>query len=77
MQRASDVLAEKLPGPRRPERRPKVQDDSKTVDGVDTRPLKPLTAARPDRFFFPAKYDQRPQMTSGQGCGDHLLGTYQ
>jgi rod shape-determining protein MreC len=64
MQRASDVLAEKLPGLEDPNA-PKVQDDSKTVDGVDTRPLKPLTAARPDRFS-PSEVRPAAQMTPGK-----------
>ena len=66
MQRASDVLAEKLPGLEDPNA-PKVQDDSKTVDGVDTRPLKPLTAARPDRFS-PSEVRPASRMTPGKAA---------
>jgi rod shape-determining protein MreC len=66
MQRASDVLAEKLPGLEDPNA-PKVADDSKTVDGVDIRPLKPLTAARPDRFS-PSEVRPAAQMTPGKAA---------
>jgi rod shape-determining protein MreC len=65
MQRASDVLAEKLPGLEDPNA-PKGQDDPKTADGVDIiRPLKPLTAARPDRFS-PSEVRPAAQMTPGK-----------
>jgi rod shape-determining protein MreC len=66
MQRASDVLAEKLPGLEDPNA-PKGQDDAKTADGVDARPLKPLTAARPDRFS-PSEVRPALQMTPGKAA---------
>ena len=66
MQRASDVLAEKLPGLEDPNA-PKGPDDLKTADGVDIRPLKPLTAARPDRFS-PSEVRPASQMTPGKAA---------
>jgi hypothetical protein len=63
MQRASDVLAQKLPGLEDPNA-PKVEDASKDP-AVDLRPLKPLTAARPDRFS-PAEVRPAAQMTPGK-----------
>jgi len=66
MQRASDVLAERLPGLEDPNA-PKGQDDPKMADGVDIRPLKPLTAARPDRFS-PSEVRPAAQMTPGKAA---------
>jgi rod shape-determining protein MreC len=63
MQRASDVLAEKLPGLEDPNA-PKGDDASKDP-AVDLRPLKPLTAARPDRFS-PSEVRPAAQMTPGK-----------
>jgi rod shape-determining protein MreC len=63
MQRASDVLAEKLPGLEDPNA-PKAEDATKDP-GVDLRPLKPLTAARPDRFS-PSEVRPASQMTPGK-----------
>jgi rod shape-determining protein MreC len=63
MQRASDVLAEKLPGLEDPNT-PKAEDASKDP-GVELRPLKPLTAARPDRFS-PSEVRPASQMTPGK-----------
>jgi rod shape-determining protein MreC len=63
MQRASDVLAQKLPGlddPNAP------KDDDPTKDpALDLRPLKPLTAAHPDRFS-PGEVPPATQMTPGK-----------
>jgi rod shape-determining protein MreC len=65
MQRASDVLAERLPGLEDPNA-PKPQDDAKAgPNGEDLRPLKPLTAARPDRFS-PSEVRPASQMTPGK-----------
>jgi rod shape-determining protein MreC len=63
MQRASDVLAEKLPGLEDPNA-PKAEDASKDP-AVDLRPLKPLTAARPDRFS-PSEVRPASAMTPGK-----------
>jgi rod shape-determining protein MreC len=63
MQRASDVLAEKLPGLEDPNA-PKGDDASKDP-AVDLRPLKPLPAARPDRFS-PGEVRPAAQMTPGK-----------
>lgn len=63
MQRASDVLAEKLPGLADPNA-PKGESDPKTA-GADDRPLKPLTAARPDRFS-PGEAPPAAQLTPGK-----------
>jgi rod shape-determining protein MreC len=63
MQRASDVLAEKLPGLEDPNA-PKGDDASKDA-AVDLRPLKPLPAARPDRFS-PSEVRPAAQMTPGK-----------
>ena len=63
MQRASDVLAQKLPGLEDPNA-PKLEDASKDP-ALDLRPLKPLTAARPDRFS-PAEVRPAAQMTPGK-----------
>jgi rod shape-determining protein MreC len=62
MQRASDILAEKLPGLQDPNA-PK--QDATTDTAVDLRPLKPLTAAHPDRFS-PAEVRPASQMTPGK-----------
>jgi rod shape-determining protein MreC len=62
MQRASDILAEKLPGLQDPNA-PKVE--ATNADGVDVRPLKPLTAAHPDRFS-PSEVRPASQMTPGK-----------
>ena len=67
MQRASDILAEKLPGLQDPNA-PAATDASKPTtgpDGVDLRPLKPLTAAHPDRFS-PGAVPPASQMTPGK-----------
>jgi rod shape-determining protein MreC len=67
MQRASDILAEKLPGLQDPNA-PAAADSSKATtgpDGVDLRPLKPLTAAHPDRFS-PGAVPPASQMTPGK-----------
>jgi rod shape-determining protein MreC len=66
MQRASDVLAEKLPGLEDPNA-PKVEDNAKGPNGEDARPLKPLTAARPDRFS-PSETRPASQMTPGKAA---------
>jgi rod shape-determining protein MreC len=63
MQRASDILAEKLPGLQDPNA-PKVEATT-NADGVDLRPLKPLPAARPDRFS-PSEVRPASQMTPGK-----------
>ncbi|HEX4582155.1 MAG TPA: rod shape-determining protein MreC [Acidobacteriaceae bacterium] len=63
MQRASDVLAQKLPGLEDPNA-PKGDDASKDP-ATDVRPLKPLTAAHPDRFS-PAEVRPASQMTPGK-----------
>jgi rod shape-determining protein MreC len=63
MQRASDILAEKLPGLQDPNE-PK-QEDAPNAAGVDLRPLKPLTAAHPDRFS-PGEVRPASQMTPGK-----------
>jgi rod shape-determining protein MreC len=63
MQRASDVLAEKLPGLEDPNA-PKGDDAAKDA-AVDLRPLKPLPAARPDRFS-PSEVRPAAQMTPGK-----------
>lgn len=63
MQRASDILAEKLPGLQDPNA-PK-QEDASNEAGVDLRPLKPLTAAHPDRFS-PSEVRPASQMTPGK-----------
>jgi rod shape-determining protein MreC len=63
MQRASDVLAQKLPGLEDPNA-PKTDDASKDP-ATDVRPLKPLTAAHPDRFS-PAEVRPASQMTPGR-----------
>lgn len=66
MQRASDILAEKLPGLQDPNAA--ATDGSKPTtgpDGVDLRPLKPLTAAHPDRFS-PGAVPPASQMTPGK-----------
>jgi rod shape-determining protein MreC len=63
MQRASDVLAEKLPGLEDPNA-PKGDDASKDA-AVDLRPLKPLPAAHPDRFS-PSEVRPAAQMTPGK-----------
>lgn len=69
MQRASDILAEKLPGLQDPNA-PVAADGSKPMtgpDGVDLRPLKPLTAAHPDRFS-PGAVPPASQMTPGKAA---------
>lgn len=63
LQRASDVLAEKLPGLEDPNA-PKAEDASKDPV-LDLRPLKPLTAERPDRFS-PSEVRPASQMTPGK-----------
>jgi rod shape-determining protein MreC len=63
MQRASDVLAQKLPGLDDPNM-PKADDPTKDP-ALDLRPLKPLTAARPDRFS-PGEVPPATQMTPGK-----------
>ncbi len=63
MQRASDVLAEKLPGLRDPNA-PADAPDPKTAS-ADDRPLKPLTAAHVDRFS-PGTLPPANQMVPGQ-----------
>jgi rod shape-determining protein MreC len=65
MQRASDILAEKLPGLEDPNA-PKSDDDSK-ANAFDLQPLKPLTAARPDRFS-PSEVRPASQMTPGKAA---------
>ena len=62
MQRASDILAEKLPGLQDPNG-PK--EDATTDPQVDLRPLKPLPAAHPDRFS-PSEVRPASQMTPGK-----------
>ncbi|HEX6774102.1 MAG TPA: rod shape-determining protein MreC [Acidobacteriaceae bacterium] len=62
MQRASDILAEKLPGLQDPNAPP--ADPTKTGN-PDDRPLKPLTAAHPDRFS-PGAAPPASQMTPGK-----------
>jgi rod shape-determining protein MreC len=66
MQRASDILAEKLPGLQDPNA-PPPQQGAAGPDGVDLRPLKPLTAARPDRFS-PSEVRPASQMTPGKAA---------
>ena len=61
MQRASDVLAEKLPGLTDPNA-PK-GEDVKTA-GADDRPLKPLAPVHPDRFT-PGEVPPAAQLTPG------------
>ena len=63
MQRASDVLAQKLPGLDDPNM-PKADDPTKDP-ALDLRPLKPLTAAHPDRFS-PGTVPPATQMTPGK-----------
>jgi rod shape-determining protein MreC len=63
MQRASDILAEKLPGLQDPNAPAK--EDTSNPDGVDLRPLKPLAAAHPDRFS-PIEVRPASQMTPGK-----------
>jgi rod shape-determining protein MreC len=63
MQRASDILAEKLPGLQDPNA-PK-QEEAASDAGVDLRPLKPLTAVHPDRFS-PGAVRPAAQMTPGK-----------
>jgi rod shape-determining protein MreC len=63
IQRASDILAEKLPGLEDPNA-PKSDNDSKP-NAFDLQPLKPLTAARPDRFS-PSEVRPASQMTPGK-----------
>jgi rod shape-determining protein MreC len=65
MQRASDILAEKLPGLEDPNA-PKSDDDSKP-NAFDLQPLKPLTAVRPDRFS-PSEVRPASQMTPGKAA---------
>ena len=67
MQRASDILAEKLPGLQDPNAPPPQQQGAAGPDGVDLRPLKPLTAARPDRFS-PSEVRPASQMTPGKAA---------
>lgn len=62
MQRASDILAEKLPGLRDPNA--PADADVKTA-GADDRPLKPLATVHPDRFS-PGALPPAAQMTPGQ-----------
>jgi rod shape-determining protein MreC len=64
MQRASDVLAEKLPGLEDPNA-PKPADASKAANGDDNKPLKPLIAVHPDRFS-PSEVRPASQMTPGK-----------
>jgi rod shape-determining protein MreC len=64
MQRASDILAERLPGLEDPNA-PQGVDGSKAAIVEDLRPLKPLTAARPDRFS-PSEVRPASQMTPGK-----------
>src|ERR1700749_3992855 len=47
MQRPPDILVENLPGLQDPNAPPPQQQGAAGPDGVDLRPLKPLTAARP------------------------------
>jgi rod shape-determining protein MreC len=63
MQRASDVLAQKLPGLDDPNALK--ADDASKDPALDLRPLKPLTAARPDRFS-PGEVPPATQMTPGK-----------
>jgi rod shape-determining protein MreC len=63
MQRASDVLAEKLPGVRDPNDAADATE-SKNID-PENRPLKPLTAAHEDRFT-PGTVPPATQMVPGQ-----------
>jgi rod shape-determining protein MreC len=65
IQRASDVLAEKLPGLEDPNA-PKNDGDSK-ANAFDLQPLKPLPAARPDRFS-PSEVRPASQMTPGKAA---------
>jgi rod shape-determining protein MreC len=67
MQRASDILAEKLPGLDDPNAPPATDGGKPTTgpDGVDLRPLKPLNAAHPDRFS-PGEVPPAAQMTPGK-----------
>ncbi len=62
MQRASDVLAEKLPGLTDPSA-PKA--DGKKADVIDLPPLKPLAAAHVDRFS-PGEVPAATQLTPGK-----------
>jgi rod shape-determining protein MreC len=62
MQRASDILAEKLPGLQDPNA---PSPAATNADGIDLRPLKPLTAAHPDRFS-PSEVRPASQMTPGK-----------
>jgi rod shape-determining protein MreC len=64
MQRASDVLAEKLPGLQDPNA-PKDEDDAGKANALDLKPLKPLAAAHPDRFS-PSEVRPASQMTPGK-----------
>jgi rod shape-determining protein MreC len=67
IQRASDVLAEKLPGLVDPNA-PVAADGSKAnagPDGIELRPLKPLPAAHPDRYS-PGQVPPAAQMTPGK-----------
>lgn len=67
MQRASDVLAERLPGLEDPNA-PTGEDDPKVgPNGENLRPLKPLTAARPDRFS-PSEVRPASQMIPGKAA---------
>jgi rod shape-determining protein MreC len=61
MQRASDILAEKLPGLTDPNA-PK--DVEVKTAGADDRPLKPLTPVHPDRFT-PGELAPASQLTPG------------
>src|ERR1700750_2001849 len=63
MQRASDILAQKLPGLGDPNA-PKQQDATNEA-GIDLRPLKPLPAAHPDRFS-PSEVRPAAQLTPGK-----------
>jgi rod shape-determining protein MreC len=67
IQRASDILAEKLPGLEDPNA-PAAADGGKPMtgpDGIDLRPLKPLPAAHPDRFS-PGAVPPAAQMMPGK-----------
>jgi rod shape-determining protein MreC len=65
MQRASDVLAQKLPGLEDPNMPKGEGNDASKDPGQDLRPLKPLAAAHPDRFS-PAEVRPASQMTPGK-----------
>ena len=66
MERASDILAEKLPGLRDPNAPLADAADAKSA-AADDHPLRPLTAARPDRFS-PGAVPPAAQMVPGKAA---------